>query len=75
MGVNLGLGLALIGGVYMLLTFKAKTKPKKKSEHERERARRDFMMKALGKRMPESASVGPISGLPGFTSDVRFVSG
>ena len=63
--------LVLVG--WAILTYKAKNRVKKLSDHEQESAKRDFVLQAIGQGRPPPRQ-GPITGLPGFTTDVRFQS-
>ena len=61
--------LVLVG--WAILTYKANNRIEKLSDHEQESAKRDFVLQAIGQGRPPPRQ-GPITGLPGFTSDVRF---
>lgn len=73
--VNVGLFLVFIAITYGILAYKAKNKRPIRSAAEKEKDRKDFIMKALGKSFEEQSAKGPITGLPGFTSEIRFPSG
>ena len=61
--------LILVG--WAILSYKANNRVEKLSEHEQESAKRDFVLQAIGQGRPPRKQ-GPITGLPGFTSDIRF---
>ena len=72
--INIILAAALLLAGYLILKYKAGNRSKKKTPEERDWERRTLIMKALGQQVKESPHKGPISGLPGFTSDVRFAA-
>lgn len=72
--VNLSLLAVLILLGYGILSYKANNRTPKRSAEQKENDQREFVMRALGKQKHELSAKGPISGLPGFTSDVRFSS-
>jgi len=71
--VNLSLLILLILFGWAILTYKANNRIPKLSEQDQESAKRDFVMHAIGQGRPPKKQ-GPITGLPGFTTDVRFHS-
>ena len=73
-GVNVMLLVAFVAVCWATLSYKARNRIPKKSEHENECAKRDFVLQAIGQGRPPITKMGPISGMPGFTSDVRFSS-
>jgi len=73
LAVNLLLLVLLIIVGWAILTYKANNRVEKLSDHEQESAKRDFVLQAIGQgRSPQKQ--GPITGLPGFTTDIRFRS-
>lgn len=70
--VNAGLLMLFIGIAYGILSYKARNKRPSRTDAEKEKDRKDFVMRALGKSLDERSTGGPITGLPGFTSEVRF---
>ena len=74
MGVNIALLVAFITICWATLSYKARNRIPKKSEHEVECAKRDFVLQAIGQGRPPPTRVGPITNMPGFTSDIRFSS-
>ena len=73
-GINIALLLIFIAVCWATLSYKARNRIPKKSEHEMECAKRDFVLQAIGQGRPPITKNGPITGMPGFTSDVRFSS-
>lgn len=71
LAVNLSLLVVIIFIGWGVLTYKANNRIEKLSDHEQESAKRDFVLQAIGQGRPPRRQ-GPITGLPGFTSDVRF---
>jgi hypothetical protein len=69
--VNISLLVVIIFIGWGILTYKANNRIEKLSDHEQESAKRDFVLQAIGQGRPPPRQ-GPITGLSGFTSDVRF---
>jgi hypothetical protein len=74
LAVNWALFAVFIGTAYITLKYKAKHRPPHRSPDDQEKARREFMMRALGRSSETHNPLGPITGLPGFTSGVRLQS-
>ena len=72
--VNLGLLVFFVTVAYGILKYKAQNRRPTRTEAEKEKDRKDFVMRALGKTLDDRSANGPITGMPGFTSDVRFPS-
>ena len=72
--INIVLLITFIAVCWATLSYKARNRIPKKSEHETECAKRDFVLQAIGQGRPPITKTGPITGMQGFTSDVRFSS-